>query len=41
MSLIERIKSELDALHEKDQFRVLRDIKKDDLKLEPIKMFQG
>lgn len=29
MSLLERIKSELDVLHEKDQFRVLRDIKND------------
>ncbi len=31
MSLLKRIQSELDALHEKDQFRVLRDIKKDGL----------
>lgn len=31
MSLLERIQSELDALREKDQFRVLRDIKKDNL----------
>ncbi len=30
MSLLKRIQSELDALHEKDQFRVLRDIKKDE-----------
>ena len=29
--LLERIQSELDALHEKDQFRVLRNIKKDGL----------
>jgi 8-amino-7-oxononanoate synthase len=31
MSLLERIQSELDALREKDQFRVLRDIDKDNL----------
>ena len=31
MSLLNRIQSELDALREKDQFRVLRDINKDDL----------
>jgi len=31
MSLLKKIQLELDALREKDQFRVLRDIKKDDL----------